>query len=87
MARFVNETRSMRHIHATNTIVREPSLFDGTNAKEWLLQIKQYFEQKGMDEMARVQSTPTVFTGLADVYYYSLICKSPEQMPMSWGNM
>ena len=84
MARFVNETRNTRYMPPPNSIVREPRLFDGTNAKEWLLQIKQYFDYNNMDEMSRVQSAPMFLTGSAHVYYYSLIRKSPKRMPLNW---
>ena len=86
MARFVNETRNTGYVRPTENVVREPRLFDGTNAKEWLLQMRQFFDYKRLDEMSRLQSAPMFLTGSAHTYYYNLLRKNPDRLPLRYAD-
>ena len=63
---------------------KEPMLFSGDNPREWLMQMRQYYDLRGFDEELRLKDAPFYLRGDAHMFYYTLVRHYPERLPRTW---
>ena len=63
---------------------KEPMPFSGTNPREWLLLMKQYYDARGFQESVRLKDAPFHLRGDAHMFYYTLAQHDPERLPTTW---
>lgn len=64
---------------------KEPMPFTGTNPREWLMMMTQYYDLRKFDEGSRLQDAPLHLQGDAHMFYYTLKKKYPEKIPTTWA--
>ena len=63
---------------------KEPMLFSGANAREWLMQMRQYYDSRSFLEATRLRDAPFYLRGEAHMYYYTIVQHYPERLPKTW---
>ena len=73
-----------RSSRSLSTRAKEPMPFFGANPREWLLQMRQYYDMEGFGEEQRLEDAPFHLRGDAHLYYYTLAQRNPERLPKTW---
>ena len=81
---IANITRSMTKPDETR---REPMQFSGSNPREWLFVMKQFFDHKNFTEAMRLKEVPFLLRGEAHMFYCSLARHYPERLPKTWDDL
>ena len=63
-----------------------PPRFDGTNVREWLAQMENYFTNQGYDDEERLRRVTSFLTGRALSYWYTMQTRSTLNMPRTWAD-
>ena len=63
---------------------KEPMPFSGANPREWLMQMRQYYDLRGFEEDLRLKDVPFHLRGDAHLFYYTLAQHYPERLPRTW---
>ena len=73
-----------RNSRTRSARAKEPMPFSGANPREWLLQMRQYYDMEGLEEEERLKDAPFHLRGDAHLYYYTLAQRNPERLPKTW---
>lgn len=65
-------------------LLNPPRGFDGSNPRQWLIQMTHYYDALEMTEYERVADAPSFLTGQALCYWCSIVEDAPEMLPSTW---
>ena len=73
--------QSRRDAQGPGVQFKEPMPFSGDNAREWLMQMRQYYDLRGFSKAQRLSDAPFRLRGDAHLFYYTLAQHYPERLP------
>lgn len=76
---YVNTTSTARR-----TMITVPPRFDGTNVREWLVQVSLYYDQMGLWGRERIDDVVALLSGKALSYWCSIVENDNKFYPTSW---
>lgn len=65
-------------------VITAPPRFDGSNPRQWLMQIGHYYEAMGLSDIEKVTDVPAFLTGKALAYWCSLVTHAQHLIPTTW---
>ena len=68
----------------TATIIDTRLMFDGANAREWLMQVKQHYDGKNYRKSERVNDVQLMLKDEARLYHFNSMKGNPDKILSTW---